>query len=173
MGHISPWRRPVHHRAAAQPQGRRRVPRAWMQDHQPNWQEAHRAPGARPGDPDQVHSTCEAPWPSAGGYRIMWVHHSGKQLRDAATLARRIEKGVQAIEDDLAARLSSSRTRLRTSAAVHAAAEAPAPSDACARRLLGAIHRDRQDRGAVRQAGPGLPGPVPAYRRIEKKRPSR
>ena len=41
--------------------------RAWMQDHQPDWAEAHRAPGARLGDPDQVWSVREAPWPSAQG----------------------------------------------------------------------------------------------------------
>jgi hypothetical protein len=119
--------------------------RAWMQDHQPAWQEAHRAPGTRLGDPDQVHSTCEAATPSAGGYRIVWVHDSGRQLRDAATRARRIAKGVQAIEDDLAARLSSPRSRLRTAAAVH-----------------------EKTQESFRQPSPGRPGPGTAYRRAEK-----
>ena len=41
--------------------------RACMQDHQPDWAEAHRAPGARLGDPDQVWSVCEAPWSVGGG----------------------------------------------------------------------------------------------------------
>ena len=138
-----------------------------MQARQPAWQEAHRAPGARLGDPDQVHSTCEAPWPSAEGYRIVWVHDSGKQLRDAATRARRIEKGVQAIEDDLAARLSSSRTRLRTSAAVRAAAEA-ALADAGAARWVRFTVTDKTEE-SFQQAGPGQPGPGTSYRRIEKK----
>ena len=141
--------------------------RSWLQHHQPAWQEAHRAPGARLGDPDQVHSTCEAPWPSAEGYRIMWVHDSGKQLRDAATRARRIAKGVQAIEDDLAARLSSPRTRLRTAAAVHAAAEA-ALADAGASRWVRFTVTTRTEE-SFRQAGPGRPGPGTSYRRIEKK----
>jgi hypothetical protein len=78
-----------------------------MQDHRPGWAEAHRAPGARTGDPDQVWSTCEVPWPSAEGYRMVWVHDSGKQLRDAAARARKIEKGVHAIGEDMAGRLSS------------------------------------------------------------------
>jgi hypothetical protein len=108
--------------------------RAWMQDHQPDWAEAHRAPG-RIGEPDQVWSACQAPWPSAEGYRVVWIHDSGKQLRDAAARARKIEKGVQAIQDDLTARLSSPRTRLRTAAAVHAAAQA-ALADAGAARWV-------------------------------------
>jgi hypothetical protein len=141
--------------------------RAWMQDHQPAWQEAHRAPGARLGDPDQVWSACEAPWPSAEGYRIVWVHDSGKQLRDAAARARRIEKGVQAIEDDLAAQLSSPRTRLRTAAAVHAAAGA-ALTDAGASRWVRFTVTTRTEE-SFRQAGPGRPGPGTSYRRIEKK----
>ena len=41
--------------------------RAWMQDHQPDWAEADREPGARLGDPDQVWSACEATAPVGGG----------------------------------------------------------------------------------------------------------
>ena len=141
--------------------------RAWMQDHQPDWAEADRRPGARIGDPDQVWSACEAPWPSTEGYRIVWVHDSGKQARDAATRARRIEKAVAAIEDDLAARLASPRSRLRTAAAVHAAArDAIAGADAT-RWVRYAVHEKTNE--SYRQAGPGRPGPDTAYRRIEKK----
>ncbi|MGH3185809.1 MAG: IS1634 family transposase [Streptosporangiaceae bacterium] len=138
--------------------------RAWIPGHQPAWAEASRVPGTRIGDPDLVHSTYEAPWPSAAGYRIVWVHDSGKQHHDAVTRARRIEKGVKAIEEDLAARLASPRTRLRTAEAVHAAAKA----------ALAAAHASRWVRYAVteqtdlsrKQAGPGRPGPGTAYRTI-------
>jgi hypothetical protein len=140
--------------------------RAWMQDHHPAWQEAHRAPGARLGDPDQAWSTCEAAAPSAEGYRIVWVHDSGKQLRDAATRARRIAKGVQAIEDDLAARLSSARTRLRTAAAVHEAARAALAGAGATRWVRYTVHEKTQE--SFRQASPGRPGPGTAYRRVEK-----
>ncbi len=141
--------------------------RAWMQDHQPDWAEADRGPGARLGDPDQVWSVCEAPWPSAEGYRVMWVHDSGKQQRDAATRARRIEKAVAAIEDELSARLASPRTRLRTAGAVHAAArDAVAAADAT-HWVRYAVHEKTQE--SYRQAGPGRPGPDTAWRRIEKK----
>jgi len=141
--------------------------RAWMQDHQPAWAEAHREPGARLGHPDQVWSTCDAPAPSAEGYRVVWVHDNGKQQRDAATRARRIEKAVAAVEDDLAARVGSPRSRLRTAAAVHAAArDAIAAADAT-RWVRYAVHETTQE--SYRQAGPGRPGPGTAYRRIENK----
>ena len=141
--------------------------RAWMQDHQPAWAEAHREPGARLGHPDQVWSTCDAPAPSAEGYRVVWVHDNGKQQRDAATRARRIEKAVAAVEDDLAARVGSPRSRLRTAAAVHAAArDAIAAADAT-RWVRYAVHETTQE--SYRRAGPGRPGPGTAYRRIENK----
>src|SRR5712692_469767 len=141
--------------------------RAWMQEHRPAWAEAHRAPGARIGDPDQVWSTCEAPWPSAEGYRLVWVHDSGKQLRDAAARARKIEKGVQAIEDDLAGRLSCPRTRLRTAATVHATAEAALAGTGARRWVRFTVTKKIQE--SFRQAGPGRPGPGTGCRRIEKK----
>ena len=140
--------------------------RAWMQDHQPAWAEAGRAPGPRIGDPDQVWSACEAPAPSAEGYRIVWVHDTGKQQRDAATRARRIEKARTAI-DDLAARLASPRSRLRTAAAVHAAA-ADAIAAADATRWVRFTVRETTE-VSYRQARRGRPGPGTAYRRIEKK----
>ena len=141
--------------------------RAWMQDHQPGWAEAGRAPGARIGDPDQVWSTCEAPAPSAEGYRIVWVHDSGKQQRDASTRARRIEKAVAAIEDDLAGRLASPRSRLRTAAAVHAAAAAAIAGADATRWVRYTVQEKTEE--SYRQASRGRPGPETAYRRIEKK----
>src|SRR6266571_1324930 len=123
--------------------------------------------GGRIGEPDQVQATCEAPWPSAEGYRVLWVHDSGKRLRDAAARARKIEKGVQAIEDDLAGRLSSPRARLRTAAAVHAAAGA-ALADAGASRWVRFTVTEKTLE-SFKQAGPGRPGPDTGYRRIEKK----
>ena len=140
--------------------------RAWMQDHQPAWAEAARAPGARLGDPDQVWSVCEAPAPSAEGYRIVWVHDSGKQQRDAATRARRIEKAMTAI-DDLAARLASPRSRLHTAAAVHAAAAGAIAAADATRWVRYTVREATQV--SYRQAGRGRPGPGTAYRRIEKK----
>ena len=89
----------------------------------------------------------------------MWVHDSGKQQRDAATRARRIEKAVRAIEDDLAGRLASPRSRLRTAAAVHAAAkDAIAGADAT-RWVRYTVHEKTGE--SYRQAGPAGPGRAP------------
>ena len=141
--------------------------RAWMQDHQPDWAEAHREPGARPGDPDQVWSACDATVPSAEGYRIVWVHDSGKQQRDAATRARRIEKAVAAIEDVSAGRLASPR---RTRAA-HDGGRARRRQRRDRRRpdQVGPLHRARENRGVLpagpaRASRPGTP-PVGGSRR--------
>ena len=105
--------------------------RAWAQTHQPQWTEAHRAPGARLDDPDQVYSVLPAPLPSAEGYRIIWVHSTGKAARDAAARQARIEAGAAAI-DALAARLAGPKCRLKTRVAVEdqaAAALAAAGAD--------------------------------------------
>ncbi len=141
--------------------------RAWIPGRQPAWAEAGRVPGARIGEPDQVRSVCEAPWPPGGGYRIVRVHDSGKQLNDQATRARRISKGVKAIEEDLAARLSSPRTRLRTSQAVHAAARAALTGAQASRWVSYAV--TEMTRESLRQERPGRPGPRTSYQTIEKK----
>ena len=98
---------------------------------------------------------------------MVWVHDSGKQLRDAASRARKIEKGVKAIEDDLAGRLASPRSRLRTAAAVHAAAEAALAAAGASRWVRFTVTKKIEE--SFRQAGPGRPGPGTGYRRIEKK----
>jgi transposase len=150
------------------PRGRREDTafRAWIQDHQPAWEEATRVRG-RAGEPDVVHSVCEAPWPSAAGYRIIWVHDSARQLHDAAARARQIAAGVTAIEEDLAARLSSPWTRLRTAGAVHGAAKA----------ALAGAHASRWVRYAItehttqtrKQTRRGRPGPGTTYQTITRK----
>ena len=66
---------------------------------------------------------------------------------------------MQAIEDDLAGRLSSPRTRLRTAAAVHVAAEAALADAGAARWVRFTV--TSKTRESFRQDGPGLPGPPP------------
>ena len=97
---------------------------------------------------------------------MIWVHDTGKQQRDAAVRGRRIAKATTAI-GDLAARLASPRSRLRTAAAVHdAAAEAIAAADAT-KWVRFAVRETTEV--SYRQASRGRPGPDTAYRRIEKK----
>jgi hypothetical protein len=146
------------------PHGRREDTwfRDWAQTHAPAWAEAHRSPGARLGDPDRVWRTFEAPAPSTDGYRVIWVHSSVKAARDASARAARVEAGLAAI-DAVAARLSSPKSRLKTTVAAEQAA-VPALAQAGATRWVGStvtesteetFHHERRRR-------PGTQTPLPA-----------
>ena len=100
---------------------------------------------------------------------MVWVHDSGKRLRDAAARARKIEKGVEAIGDDLTGRLSSPRSRLRTAAAVHAAAEAALADAGAGRWVRFTVTEKIQE--SFRQTRAGL-GRTPATGG-SRRRPSR
>ena len=84
---------------------------------------------ANVGDPDQVISAVRAPWPSAGGFPVIWVHDSAKQHRDAATRQRRIAKATTAVSE-LNDRLAGPRCRIKEESAVHQAAAAAIASAA-------------------------------------------
>jgi hypothetical protein len=149
------------------PHGRREDTwfRNWAQTHAPAWQEAHRCSGARPGDPDRVWRTFEAPAPSVDGYRVVWVHSSSKAARDAAARAGRIEAGLAAI-DVLATRLGGPKTRLKTRVAVEEAA-VTALTVAGALRWVGFTITEGSE-VAFRQERRGRPGGETRYRRTEK-----
>jgi transposase len=97
--------------------------RDWLQTHHPDWVEAARRPGRRHTEPDEVYSTFPAPLPAAEGYRLIWVHSTGKATRDAAARLGRIQAGAVAL-DALAAKLAGPKCRLRTRVAVEQAAAA-------------------------------------------------
>jgi hypothetical protein len=94
--------------------------RAWIADHEPAWTEALQHP-RRLEEPDDIYETTEAPWPSAEGYRIIWVRSSAKVERDAKSRRARIAAGIAAI-DALNQRLASPTTRMKTVATVERAA---------------------------------------------------
>lgn len=97
--------------------------RDWLADNTPDWTPAHtRAARTLNGEPD-IWDTTQAPWPSAEGYRIVWVRSSNKTGRDADTRQRRINRGTDAL-DDINERLTSPKRRLKTLVAVQAAATA-------------------------------------------------
>ena len=149
------------------PHGRREDTwfRDWAQSHAPAWQKAERRPGAHPGDPDRVSRTFEAPAPSLDGYRVIWVHSSGKAARDAAARAGRIEAGLAAM-DTLAARLAGPKTRLKTRVAVEEAATT-ALTAAGATRWVGFTVTE-SSAVTFRQEFRGRPGGETRYRRSEK-----
>lgn len=70
--------------------------RDWVQAHPPEWTLVRQGSN-RDGVTDHYFMT-EAPWPSAEGYRVVWVLSSGKARRDAQTRQARI---VQAILTEL------------------------------------------------------------------------
>lgn len=149
------------------PRGRREDSwfRDWAQTHAPAWVEAERRPGTRDGEPDQVWRTFEAPVPSSDGYRVIWVHSSGKAARDAAARAARLEAGLAAI-DALQTRLHSPKTRLKTRVAAEAAADT-ALAAAGATRWVD-YHVSESSELAYRQERRGRPGEQTRYRRSEK-----
>ncbi len=139
--------------------------RNWAQTHAPDWTEARRAPGPRQADPDRIWRTFQAPAPSVDGYRVIWVHSSGKAARDAATRAARIEAGLAAIEA-VAARLASPKTRLKTRVAAEAAATTALQSVGAARWVGFSITETLEV--DHRQEKRGRPGANTRHRRTEK-----
>lgn len=84
----------------------------WIQDQAPQWQEVARKPDPnRKYAPQHVYWTFESPFPSAEGFRILWVRSSQKQSLDAASRTRAIEKTEQDLSD-LSSRNHRNREKL-------------------------------------------------------------
>ncbi|CAN5904153.1 hypothetical protein BH23ACT2_BH23ACT2_31580 [soil metagenome] len=136
--------------------------RDWLCGHDPDWTEAHRRPGRRHGEPDEVFHTTPARSPSAEGYRITWVRSSTKIDRDAEARRARIAKGIAAV-DDLNQRLASPKTRIRTTVAVEAAATAALDHAGAARWISFAVTETTDE--TFRQEKRGRPGANTRYRK--------
>jgi transposase len=139
--------------------------RQWAQAHTPEWTEAERRPGSRLGEPDQVWRTFEAPVPSTDGYRVIWVHSSSKVQRDATSRSARIEKGLSAI-DEVASRLGSPKSRLKTRVAVEDAAAGALKSAGAARWVRCSVAESTEE--AFTQERRGRPGADTRYRKQTK-----
>ncbi len=139
--------------------------RDWVVDHEPNWVEAIRRPGPRQGAPDEVWHTAEAPWPSAEGYRVMWVLSSAKIAYDAAARTDRIARGVAAL-DELNQRLASPKTRMKTTVAAEQAAAAALQRVGAARWITATVEAHTSER--LRQDTPGRPGTGTRYRKTTR-----
>jgi transposase len=139
--------------------------RDWIVDHQPDWVEAIRRPGRRQDQPDQVWHTTEAPWPSAEGYRVVWVRSSAKIDYDAQARADRIARGIAAL-DELNQRLTSPKTRMKTVVAVEQAAAATLDKIGATRWIGFTVEQDVEDR--FRQEKRGRPGDKTRYRKISR-----
>jgi transposase len=141
--------------------------RSWIQDHAPTWAEATRRPSRRPGEADNVWRTTPSPVPSAEGYRIVWVHSSLEAALDADSRQSRIQRAVAALSD-LAARVSSPKSRWHTRSAVEAAAQRELASANAARWVSIAVHEHEEE--SFRQERRGRPGQETRYRRTTRTR---
>lgn len=137
--------------------------RDWLQDHAPSWQEVLSRPHLRRKDgPADVFRALPSPIPDGDGFRIIWYQSTHKMERDAQHRRHAIQKAQKGLEA-LRARLAGPRCRLRTRAAVAAAARAVL-RDADAERWLD-DEVETVDVERYRQAGPGRPGKTTRYRR--------
>jgi transposase len=141
--------------------------REWIQTNQPQWAEAIRLPGERIGDLDRVWSTFPSPLPSTEGYRIVWVHSTSKSARDEHARRCRVEAGAAAI-DALGVKLAGPKTRLKTRAAVEAAAEKALADTGSARWVEVTLAETIEE--SFRQENRGRPGADTRYRRTTRTR---
>jgi transposase len=141
--------------------------REWMTQATPDWVEAERRPGKRKGDPDQVWQVAPAPFPTAEGYRITWVHSSSKQRRDETARTERIERARRAL-GELSERLSGPRARVTTRVAAEEAAAALLASTGAERWVKVTVTETVEKR--YRQEKRGRPGKDTRYRKLEKTR---
>jgi transposase len=139
--------------------------RNWAQTHAPAWVEAERRPGPRLGDPDEVWRTFEAPVPSTDGYRVIWVHSTIKAARDAAARSARVEKGLAAL-DEVATRLASPKSRIKTRVAAEEAALAALASVGATRWVGFVVEESHVE--AFTQEKRGRPGSNTRYRRHDR-----
>jgi transposase len=141
--------------------------REWMARATPDWSEAERKPGKRKGDPDQVWLLVPAPFPTAEGYRITWVHSSSKQRRDETARVERIERARRALQE-LSERLSGPRARVTTRVAAEEAAAALLASTGAERWVTVTVTETIEE--SYRQEKRGRPGKDTRYRKTEKTR---
>ncbi len=139
--------------------------RDWLVTHEPGWAEAHRQPARRQTDPDELWWVAPALWPSAEGYRIVWVKSSAKVDRDAEARRNRIARGIDAL-DQLNQRLASPKTRIKTPVAVEHAIQAALEQAGAARWLSVEVTEQVEER--FRQERRGRPGATTRYRKLTR-----
>ena len=139
--------------------------RRHLVDHDVTWTEILRRPARRLGDPDDIYSSTEAPWPSAEGFRVIWVRSSHKVERDANSRSDRVAAGIAAL-DQLNQKLASNRCRLKTAVAVAEAANEAVASIGAARWVGFRVEEYQEVRH--RQETRGRPGANTRYRQITR-----
>ena len=140
--------------------------RRFIVDHEPEWTEALRRP-RRLEESDDLYETTEAPWPSAEGYRVVWVRSSAKVERDAESRRARIAAGIDAL-DALDQKIASPKTRMKNVAVIEKAAADALAEAGATRWVTCTVEKTTEVRH--RQETRGRPGANTRYRRIETTR---
>ena len=128
--------------------------RTWITTHAPGWTEAIRLPGRRLDDPDRIYTVAPAPAPSKEGFRIIWVHSSGKHSNDADARQEKITRGLAAI-DELSTRLAGPRCRIRDRVTAEQALAAVLAGAGASRWINPAIEEITTE--TAKKSGPGRP----------------
>jgi transposase len=124
------------------------------------------APHRRGGEPD-VLSSFESPLGSGEGYRIIWVHSTGKKARDATSRSARIERSERELSQ-LADRLSGPRCRTKTRVAALEAAKAVLEANGTAE-FFDLFVNEIRDKSYTASHG-GSPGPKTTFRQSRSTR---
>lgn len=139
--------------------------REWLQDHQPDWVTVREETG-RDGQRELVLMT-EAPWPSAEGYRVVWVFSTAAARRDAQGRQDRIVRASRQL-DELSERIRGPKTRIRTRQQAEQAVRSILADTGCDAFFDTTVSTVTVE--SYRQDGPGRPGPDTRYRRQEQTR---
>jgi len=141
--------------------------RDWAAREEPDFIEAHRRPGKRKGDPDDVWRVAPAPFPSSEGHRITWAHSSQKQRLDETARSERIQRARRALKD-LDARLAGPRARISSRVAAEEAAAATLAASGAQRWVTVTVTETTEE--TVRQEKRGRPGKDTRYVKTTKTR---
>ena len=139
--------------------------RDWMTEQAPAFTEAARRPGKRQGDPDSVWKVAPAPFPSAEGHRIVWVHSSVKQRCDETARSERIQRARRDLAE-LSTRLAGPRARISSRVAAEEAAAALLTATGAQRWVTATVTETTSE--TIRQEKRGRPGKDTRYRKIAK-----
>lgn len=140
--------------------------RRWLRDHRPDWVMVKDDGISTDGTPD-AYLMCEAPWPSAEGYRVAWVLSTAKRRHDAESRRARITRAAEAL-DSLAKRLLGPKARIRTKAGADQAAAAILAETRT--EAFFEITLAERAEARFRQERRGRPGAETRYRRTERTR---
>ncbi len=142
--------------------------RAWIQTHEPAWEEVWNRPHPRRQDgPRDIWRVCRDPLPSVEGWPVIWVWSALGALHQEQTRRERIARALQDL-DALARKLAGPRPRRRAPAALAQDVQATLTRLQVGRYLHVRLVEEPEHR--YRQERRGRPGAATRYRRLTRVR---